>query len=289
MTERLCSKCRVTKPLSEFGTDRRKYLGKESRCLTCVGERRRKRRSDLASGLAAKRQVLTPEERRSRNRQSFVLCKAKNPKREAAVAAVFRAIRAGRMRREPCQECGNPRSEGHHPDYDQPLSVLWLCRKHHLDWHRANGPGKNRDPDTLVPERMTMNKTQKRIWDAYVACERLCESDRDADAWFRRSFESARSEEQRHRQAGKRFTGGQAGYKLPVADAARFFAVKWFLDPMSAPGSYAEACALRADVLLALGARDRVREDKLKNATWLRLCSEYQDVRGLDYSEVFAA
>lgn len=141
-----------------------------------------------------------------------------------------------------------------------------------------------------------MNKIKGRIWDAYVACERLCESDRDADTWLRKAFDEAGTGEKQHRAAGRRFTNGAAAYKLPVADAARFFAVKWFLDTeRGSPGrggqplDFADACSLRPDALYALGARDRVVADKGKAVRWNDLRSEYADVVGLDYSEVFAA
>jgi hypothetical protein len=140
------------------------------------------------------------------------------------------------------------------------------------------------------------NKVKGRIWDAYVACERLCESDRDAEAWLRRSFEEACKGEKMHRAMGRSFTNGQAGYKLPVADAARFFAVKWFLDTeRGSPGrggqplDFADACALRPDALYALGARDRVCNFPSKRNAWTLLVNEYADVTALDYSEVFAA
>lgn len=132
-------------------------------------------------------------------------------------------------------------------------------------------------------------KTQKRIQEAYAACYRLCESDRDASQWLERSLDSARREEVGHRKMGARFTRGAARYKLPIADAARFFAVKWFLDIQDPPRSFADACGWREDALYAFAARDRVRDSSAKAETWLRLYSEYQDVRDLDYSETFAA
>lgn len=73
-------------------------------------------------------------------------------------------------------------------------------------------------------------KTQKRIQEAYAACYRLCENDHRAAEWLTRSLDEARREEVGHRKMGARFTRGASAYKLPIADAARFFAVKWFLD-----------------------------------------------------------
>ena len=149
-----------------------------------------------------------------------------------------------------------------------------------------------------------MTKIKGRIWDAYVACERLCESDRDADGWLRKAFDEACKGEKAHRAMGSRFLQQPSSrmYKLPVADAARFFAVKWFLDTeRGSPGrggqplDFADACSLRPDALYALGARDRIlcpnQTDKLppKAMAWHKLREEFADVVGLDYSEVFAA
>jgi hypothetical protein len=50
---------------------------------------------------------------------------------------VSNEISRGRMKRLPCEVCGNPKTEGHHDDYLKPLEVRWLCKAHHTDAHRA--------------------------------------------------------------------------------------------------------------------------------------------------------
>jgi hypothetical protein len=36
---------------------------------------------------------------------------------------------------QPCEKCGNPKSERHHDDYAKPKQVRWLCKKHHMEHH----------------------------------------------------------------------------------------------------------------------------------------------------------
>jgi hypothetical protein len=42
--------------------------------------------------------------------------------------------RRGKLKPEPCMvlDCLN-RAEKHHPDYRDPLRVVWICRKHHRE------------------------------------------------------------------------------------------------------------------------------------------------------------
>lgn len=49
-----------------------------------------------------------------------------------------RAVKAGRIKRLPCENCGNPKSQAHHHDYSKPLEVKWLCVKcHNLEHTKA--------------------------------------------------------------------------------------------------------------------------------------------------------
>ena len=48
-------------------------------------------------------------------------------------------LRRGALTRQPCFVCDADDAQMHHPDYGEPLNVVWLCRKHHLDVHKI-GP-----------------------------------------------------------------------------------------------------------------------------------------------------
>lgn len=46
-------------------------------------------------------------------------------------------IKAGKLKRLPCEICGtNEAVQAHHDDYDKPMDVRWLCRKHHAEHHK---------------------------------------------------------------------------------------------------------------------------------------------------------
>lgn len=49
------------------------------------------------------------------------------------------AVKMGRIKREPCETCGDPKSQMHHDDYDKPLEVRWLCTPCHREHHRIEG------------------------------------------------------------------------------------------------------------------------------------------------------
>lgn len=44
-------------------------------------------------------------------------------------------LRRGKITKKHCEICGDKNSQMHHEDYNKPLSIEWLCRKHHLEIH----------------------------------------------------------------------------------------------------------------------------------------------------------
>lgn len=66
----------------------------------------------------------------------------------AAQWLVAKALAAGTISRQPCQECGDPDAIAHHhKGYDHPLEIEWLCLHHHMIAHGRGIEGK-RSPKT---------------------------------------------------------------------------------------------------------------------------------------------
>jgi len=61
---------------------------------------------------------------------------------------VEKAILKGILKPQPCEVCGangkfqdgRREVQAHHDDYNKPLSVRWLCQRHHHEWHKRNKP-----------------------------------------------------------------------------------------------------------------------------------------------------
>lgn len=55
----------------------------------------------------------------------------KDTVKRACVRQFDGALISGALTRQPCERCGDTKTEGHHDDYTKPLDVQWLCRHHH--------------------------------------------------------------------------------------------------------------------------------------------------------------
>lgn len=75
---------------------------------------------------------------------------ADHPEKYAAHLAMRSAIRRGELTRQPCEVCGDLKTDGHHDDYSKPLDVRWLCRAHHSKHHKIMR-AKSRNQDRHRP------------------------------------------------------------------------------------------------------------------------------------------
>ena len=66
-------------------------------------------------------------------RQSHPMTEEQRKKDNArSYAKVY--LKRGLLVKKGCAVCGED-AQMHHPDYDRPLDVVWLCKKHHRDIH----------------------------------------------------------------------------------------------------------------------------------------------------------
>lgn len=184
VTEKRCPRCRETLPRASFRDTKR---GLFSYCRRCESEYRRslrrqdpeKFRSRGRAYYAAHRETLLKWHRRYRvdHRDAVLATERKRTRaglqdKRKALRKAFplkhqaqdiskRAIHTGRLVAGPCEigvDCLGE-VQGHHDDYAKPLTVRWLCRRHHQQWHAEHGEGANagnpRVPAKKRPRKVT--------------------------------------------------------------------------------------------------------------------------------------
>lgn len=62
--------------------------------------------------------------------------RAMNEAKRLASQAIGNGVLMGTVVKQPCEVCGDPDAEAHHPNYNFPLLVNWLCRPHHRERDR---------------------------------------------------------------------------------------------------------------------------------------------------------
>lgn len=127
-----CFKCKQTKSLQQFYKHKRMGDGYLNKCKLCTKKDVRRRYYDPESRTKIK------EYERKRSQSSSRKAKALEyqRKRRALKPGKNRArALAGKLPKQPCEQCGEVRSEAHHTDYRRPLSVRWLCFTHHREAH----------------------------------------------------------------------------------------------------------------------------------------------------------
>jgi hypothetical protein len=145
---KICRRCKIEKHNSDFNICSKEKDGLQAYCKSCFREygrtwepNRKSKITILGIMKRIERQKKCDQKRdlsyRIETNKRYI---NKNPEKYAAHVVFIEAKRTGKIISQPCEICGNPKSDGHHDDYSKPLQVRWLCRRHHIAHHWPNSP-----------------------------------------------------------------------------------------------------------------------------------------------------
>ena len=113
--------------------------GLTAKCPDCLKQRDRSRPNAKERNKrfknAEKERLKDPKKREERNAIKAKWIE-KNHIKRAAHIITGNAIRDGKLMKRPCEICNNIKAEAHHDDYEKPLEIRWLCKKHHVEHHK---------------------------------------------------------------------------------------------------------------------------------------------------------
>ena len=140
-----CSACGKRKDESEFGVNRALPDGLMGKCKECVSAYRKayreKQNADKPSDWKKKTEDMAEYQRAWKEANPGYMTRKKKEwwekhrDRLRVKERVKYAVRVGKLVKGPCEVCGEALVEAHHPNYDRPLDVVWLCKKHHREIH----------------------------------------------------------------------------------------------------------------------------------------------------------
>lgn len=134
-----CFKCKSVKPLDEFYKHGQMADGHLNKCKECTkNDVHQHRKENIEKVRAYDRKRSKNKDRMAASYQVTKAWREADRRRSAAHNAVARAIKSGQLERLPCEQCGEPKSVGHHDDYDKPLQVRWLCQPCHVRLHKEH-------------------------------------------------------------------------------------------------------------------------------------------------------
>lgn len=135
--QKACFKCKVIKPLSEFYKHSQMADGHLNKCKDCA---KNDVRTHRAQNIDKVRQYDRERGKRPERIKAGVeitrIWRAEDKRRQKAHNMVRNAVKTGKLVRQPCCRCGNPKTVAHHEDYDKPLDVMWLCQVCHTQRHK---------------------------------------------------------------------------------------------------------------------------------------------------------
>lgn len=153
--DRECTKCGVTKPLSDFYKHHLSREGRMTKCMECTKDDARanrakrleyyreydRQRANIPSRVKARAEYAKSERGKAAARKASAKYSAR-PDRRRANHFVSNAVRDGKLKKlDACECCGSQKSlQAHHPSYAEgmELVVTWLCTPCHARLHKEH-------------------------------------------------------------------------------------------------------------------------------------------------------
>lgn len=180
--KRKCSHCKEEKPYSSFSKQSKVKSGIRTICKACE----KVYRDTHSPNTESKRESGRRPEAKLKKKERYIR-DLNNPKRKEQVLRavnkyrdankvktkahdmIKEALRKGEMTKSICVVCGDKDTHGHHPDYSKPLEVVWLCQRHHRDYHVVE-----RECSKIVNfasrEALVASQAEKKVLN-YINCE----------------------------------------------------------------------------------------------------------------------
>lgn len=136
---KVCQTCRARKLHAEFAPHNGSADGRRNHCRICMATGRRLVRAETQEQKARRKERQSRPQWQRSHARALTRHEKRFPKAARAVRIALTAFHAGKLQpAEHCQADGcnySGKLEKHHHDYDQPLSVLWVCPTHHRQGH----------------------------------------------------------------------------------------------------------------------------------------------------------
>ena len=133
-----CLKCGRVLDIEEFYTHPGMKDGHFSKCKECIRHDVIARARQNPEKIRAYEKIRAQTEKRKQSRRFYVKkYRKEHPERNAIMLRVQRAIKKGVIvKPKTCCICGNEtRLCAHHPNYNEPLNVIFVCQSCHKRIH----------------------------------------------------------------------------------------------------------------------------------------------------------
>jgi hypothetical protein len=135
--EKQCFRCLQTKLLVDFYKHKGMADGYLNKCKLCAKlDSTNYRNNNLEKVREYDKNRKNKVERIKASNEVGKLWRLQDKRRSRAHSMVYKAIKSGKLVREPCQRCNEIKTRGHHENYDKPLDVMWLCEPCHRQRHK---------------------------------------------------------------------------------------------------------------------------------------------------------